>query len=92
MEEFRASRVDGLMPSGIRMITRMCDEVNGINLGQGVCDEPTPQVIKDSAIKAILSDKNVYSKFEGIDELRLNIAEKMMLQGPKWGNLWGLRA
>ena len=77
MEEFKASRVDGLMPSGIRMITRLCDEVNGINLGQGVCDEPTPQSIKDAAINAILSDKNVYSKFEGIDALRGKIAEKM---------------
>lgn len=77
MDEFKADRVEGLMPSGIRMITRMCDEANGINLGQGVCDEPTPQPIKDAAINAILSDKNVYSKFEGIDLLREHISEKM---------------
>ena len=77
MKEFKAERIDGLMPSGIRMITRMCDEANGINLGQGVCDEPTPLEIKHSAIEAILSDRNVYSKFEGIDELREQIAIKM---------------
>ena len=77
MKEFKAERIEGLMPSGIRMITRMCDEANGINLGQGVCDEPTPLEIKHSAIQAILSDKNVYSKFEGIDELREQIAIKM---------------
>ncbi len=77
MKEFKAERIEGLMPSGIRMITRMCDEAGGINLGQGVCDEPTPKEIKDSAIQAIRSDKNVYSKYEGIDELREKIAVKM---------------
>ncbi|MGR3178837.1 MAG: pyridoxal phosphate-dependent aminotransferase, partial [Candidatus Anammoxibacter sp.] len=77
MKEFTAERVDGLMPSGIRMITRKCDDVNGINLGQGVCDEPTPKEIKDAAVQAILSDKNTYSKYEGIDELRECIAVKM---------------
>ena len=77
MDEFKADRVEGLMPSGIRMITRMCDEVSGINLGQGVCDEATPQPLKDAAINAVLSDKNVYSKFEGIDLLREHIAIKM---------------
>lgn len=77
MKEFVADRVRGLIQSGIRMITRKCDEVNGINLGQGICDQPTPQIIKDGAINAILSDKNIYSKYEGIDELRELIAKKM---------------
>ncbi len=78
MEEFKADRVEGLMPSGIRMITRMCDEAKGINLGQGVCDEATPQEIKDGAVQAILGDKNIYSKYEGIDYLREHIADKML--------------
>ena len=78
MKEFKAERVEGLMPSGIRMITRMCDEANGINLGQGVCDEPTPKEIKEGAIRAIQSDKNIYSKYEGIDALRELIAKKML--------------
>lgn len=78
MKEFTAERVEGLMPSGIRMITRMCDEADGINLGQGVCDQPTPKKIKDAAVQAILSDKNTYSKYEGIDVLREHIAKKML--------------
>lgn len=78
VKEFNADRIGSLMPSGIRMITRKCAEVNGINLGQGVCDEPTPQLIKNSAIKAVLDDKNIYSKYEGIDELRGHISKKML--------------
>jgi len=70
-------RIKDLVQSDIRRMTRECEKVGGINLGQGICDQPTPDEIKQASIEAIRSDRNTYSKFEGIDELRQLIAGKM---------------
>lgn len=73
----RSQRVDFLQQSDIRRMTRECNLAGGINLGQGICDLPTPPEVLDEASKAILADKSVYSKFEGIDELREALGEKL---------------
>src|SRR5262245_32764348 len=72
-----ARRIKDLVQSDIRRMTRECDRVRGINLGQGVCDQPTPDSIKEASIAAIRQDRNIYSKFEGVDALRHAIAAKM---------------
>ena len=72
-----AHRVKDLVQSDIRRMTRECEKVGGVNLGQGICDQPVPGEIKDAAAAAIRADLSTYSKFEGIDELRLLIAGKM---------------
>jgi len=73
-----SKKTDGLSQSGIRAITRLVNEVNGINLGQGICDMPTPQVIKDAAQKAIRNDKSTYTPFEGIKGLQTSIFNKVV--------------
>jgi len=70
-------RAEGLVQSDIRRMSRECERLGGINLGQGICDQPTPDTVKDAAVEAIRSDRNIYSKFEGIDALRRAIAGKM---------------
>ncbi|HET9480875.1 MAG TPA: aminotransferase class I/II-fold pyridoxal phosphate-dependent enzyme [Candidatus Polarisedimenticolia bacterium] len=72
-----ASRVRDLVQSDIRRMTRECEKAGGINLGQGICDQPVPEIIKRAAGDAIDADLSVYSKFEGIDALRRRIAAKM---------------
>ncbi|HET6373232.1 MAG TPA: aminotransferase class I/II-fold pyridoxal phosphate-dependent enzyme, partial [Candidatus Polarisedimenticolia bacterium] len=72
-----ARRIQGLVQSDIRRMTRECERVGGINLGQGICDQPAPQEVKEAAAAAIRADRSTYSKFEGIDELRSLIAAKM---------------
>lgn len=57
-------------------MTRECVRVDGINLGQGICDLPTPPEILEAASRAVLDDRSVYSKFEGVDPLREQIARK----------------
>ena len=47
-----ADRAASLRQSDIRAVTQRVKEVGGINLGQGVCDLPTPQPIKDRAHRA----------------------------------------
>jgi aminotransferase len=63
--------------SDIRRMSRENERVGGINLGQGICDQPTPDLIKDETISAIRADRNAYSRLEGIDPLRASIAAKM---------------
>ena len=77
MTRFEARRVQGLVQSDIRKMSRRCMEVGGVNLGQGICDQPTPELVKAAAKSAIDDDRSIYSKYEGIDELRRAIARKM---------------
>ncbi|MCU1350361.1 MAG: aminotransferase, partial [Acidobacteria bacterium] len=72
-----SSRLDGLVQSDIRRMSRECERVDGINLGQGICDLPTIPELIEGACDAIRSSKATYSKFEGIDLLRERIARKI---------------
>lgn len=77
MINFLSKRLEGLVQSDIRHMTRECSRVGGINLGQGVCDLPTPPLVRDGALKAIQEGKSIYSFPEGIIELREAIAAKL---------------
>src|SRR2546428_10747393 len=72
-----SDRLRGLVQSDIRRMSRECERVGGINLGQGICDLPTIPELVEGACDAIASSKATYSKFEGIDVLRERIARKM---------------
>jgi aminotransferase len=73
---WRSHSLEGVTQSFIRRMTRECERVGGINLGQGVCDLPTPAVILRAAADAVLADESMYSPFEGRRELRQAIASK----------------
>lgn len=70
-------RVQNLVQSDIRRMSRECDAVGGINLGQGICDLPTPPIVAAAAKKAIDERKSTYSRYEGVDVLRKAIAMKL---------------
>ncbi len=72
-----SDRLRGLVQSDIRRMSRECERVGGINLGQGICDLPTIPELVEGACDAIASSKATYSKFEGIDPLRERIARKI---------------
>ncbi len=72
-----ADRIEGLQQSDIRRMSLECTRVGGINLGQGICDQPIEPIIKDAAIKAIREDQSIYTRLDGIDELRHRIAKKV---------------
>jgi len=72
-----ANRLQGLAQSEIRRMTRECERVGGINLGQGICDLPTPPLVRDGAIAAIRENRSTYSFAEGARELRDAIARKL---------------
>ena len=70
-------RVANLVQSDIRRMSRECDAIGGINLGQGICDLPTPPVVARAAKEAIDQRKSTYSRYEGVDLIRKAIAMKL---------------
>jgi aminotransferase len=77
MPKFLAKGLEGIVQSDIRRMTRECERVGGLNLGQGICDLPTPPLVRDGAIDAIKERKSTYSFPEGVLELREAIAKKL---------------
>lgn len=77
MKTFISNRLAGMAQSEIRNMTRECERVGGINLGQGLGDLPTPPVVAEGARQAIADRKSTYSFPEGAAELRSLIAEKL---------------
>ena len=72
-----AERVSAIQQSDIRRFSILCAEVNGVNLGQGICDQPAPDALKEAAIRAIRSDQATYTHLRGIAELRQAVARKL---------------
>ena len=68
----RASRI-----SPIRSMTAECARVGGINLAQGVCDTPVPELVRRAAQAAIEAGANSYSRSDGLVELRRALGAKM---------------
>lgn len=54
----------------------MVNAVQGINLGQGICDLPTPEPIKQGARQAIVDNRSIYTNYAGIYPLRAAILQK----------------
>lgn len=77
MERQVNQRMSTLAHSEIRAMTQACAKVKGINMAQGVCDTPVPTVVLKGAEQAMESGKNVYTRFDGLPELRQALASKL---------------
>lgn len=66
----------GAVQSEIRAMSAACESMGGINLAQGVCDTPVPQVVEAEALAAIQRGDNIYTRMDGIARLRAAIAAK----------------
>lgn len=72
-----ADRVRSLAQSDIRRFSARCAAIGGVNLSQGVCDQPAPREVKEAAKAAIDADHAIYTHMRGIAGLREAIARKM---------------
>lgn len=70
-------RMAQLGHSEIRAMTQACAEAKGLNMAQGVCDTPVPASVLKAAALAMDQGKNVYSRFDGLPELREALAIKL---------------
>lgn len=77
LERIRSQRIAHLVQSEIRAMTRACDAVGGVNMGQGICDVPAPDLVKDAAHAAIDADRSIYTRYDGLAELRSALAERL---------------
>ena len=77
MKNQPSDRTARLAQSDIRAMTLACAKVKGINMSQGVCDTPVPEAVLRGAREAMDGGKNIYSRFDGIAELREAIARKL---------------
>jgi aminotransferase len=65
-----------VMQSEIRNMSNECRRIGGINLSQGVCDTPVPDVVMQGAAEAIKEGINTYTHYAGLPLLREAIAAK----------------
>lgn len=72
-----ADRVRSISQSDIRRYSAICAAMGGVNLSQGVCDQPAPDAVKEGAKRAIDENHATYTNLRGIIELRRAIARKM---------------
>lgn len=63
----------------LRALTEVIARVpNGINLGQGVCELPTPAALRRGVVEAVADDApQTYTPYAGLPELRAAIAGKL---------------
>jgi aminotransferase len=70
-------RMAELGHSEIRAMTQACVAAGGLNMAQGVCDTPVPPIVLAAAAEAMEQGKNMYSRFDGLPELREALAVKL---------------
>ncbi|HVJ79645.1 MAG TPA: pyridoxal phosphate-dependent aminotransferase [Planctomycetia bacterium] len=61
----------------LRLVSQLVAEKGGVNLGQGVCQMPTPRIVKRGAMEATARGWNRYSPPDGILPLREKITAKL---------------
>lgn len=71
-----SDRREWVAQSEIRNMSIECERIGGINLAQGVCDLEVPVQVRQGAHQAIEDGINVYTRFDGLRELREAIAAK----------------
>jgi aminotransferase len=71
-----SERQEWVLQSEIRNMSIECERKGGINLSQGVCDTEVPLVVRRGAQDAIEEGYNIYTRYDGLRELREAIAQK----------------
>ena len=72
---FLASRLQGFGTTIFSEMSALADRTGAINLGQGFPDVDGPDLLKQTAVEAILGGRNQYPPGPGIRELREAVAQ-----------------
>ncbi len=72
-------RLAKLSQSEIRAMTLACTQMQGINLAQGVCDTGVPEPVLEAAKQAMDQGFNIYTRYDGLAELRQALAERLKI-------------
>lgn len=71
-----SDRCRSVTQSDIRAMSQACARLGGINLSQGVCDTPVPEIVLKGAADALMNGRNTYTAHVGMRQLREAIAPK----------------
>lgn len=71
-----SNRAKNIAQSEIRAMSILCNEKNGLNMAQGLCDLEVPLPVIEGAKEGIDSGKNTYTSAYGNYKLRAAIAKK----------------
>ncbi|HIQ27161.1 MAG TPA: pyridoxal phosphate-dependent aminotransferase [Sulfurovum sp.] len=71
-----SNRAKHIAQSEIRAMSILCNEKNGLNMAQGLCDLEVPFPVAQGAKEGIDSGKNTYTSAYGNYKLRVAIAKK----------------
>jgi len=72
--------INNLKQSDIRRMSIECAKhPQGINLSQGICDLELSEQIITAVEKAIRDGYNIYTRYDGLDELRAAVARKLKI-------------
>ncbi len=71
-----SNRAKNIAQSEIRAMSILCNEKNGLNMAQGLCDLEVPLPVVEGAKEGIESGKNTYTSAYGNYKLRAAIAQK----------------
>ena len=79
MDLHENQRLAKLSQSEIRAMTLACTQMQGINLAQGVCDTGVPKPVLEAAKQAMDQGFNIYTRYDGLAELRQALAERIKI-------------
>ena len=65
------------LQSDIRNMSLECEKVGGINLSQGISNRKLDNILESHAIKSIKNGYNQYSRYDGIEKLKLAIKSSL---------------
>ncbi len=71
-----SNKVKNIAQSEIRAMSILCNEKNGLNMAQGLCDLEVPIEVLDGTKEALDAGKNIYTSSFGNHNLRQAIANK----------------
>jgi len=71
-----SDRVQNIAQSEIRAMSILCNEKQGLNMAQGICDLDVPLPVQVGAKEAITHGQNIYTSAYGNLQLRKAIAKK----------------
>ncbi len=77
MSRFLSQRILSQQESDIRKYSAWVQRIGGVNLSQGVCDQPAPDLLKQAAKAAIDDNRAIYTHMQGIHSVREAIADKL---------------
>lgn len=72
-----SNQVKSFTLPALRQVTLAVQKVGGVNLSQGTCQLPVPELVQQAACDAVKEGINRYTNSKGLDSLRVALSTKL---------------